>query len=407
MITMKFLLAIFILATVFCCSTAQQDAEVDMDDIPELENYNFVIGTQAIGAKYKFTSDSYLVEQAKQIREMGSNILKISMGKNYANTYGMTSNTSIKTTLDLVKKQKDYQRVIDMDFKYIFAWVHTFTNAKWQDGLTADEKLTLYQEMYALTEYVLKAYNGTGKTFLFGNWEGDWLLHGQGNRDNIPSDEKIQGMIDWFNIRQAAVDDAKSNTAHNDVEVWHYIELNLALKGMDGEKCIANNVLPQTNPDLVSYSSYETIKKKETYDDLKVSVEEVMNYIESKLQPKEGIPFKRRVYIGEYGYQISPTQDEEQQYFLTKRMMKVALELDLPFALHWEMYNNEYTSNGISKGMSLISEEGVKKPVYFLHKEYYEKVNTFLKKYKSGSNSYPSHQEFKTEAIHILDEIDK
>nr|WP_320154027.1 hypothetical protein [uncultured Draconibacterium sp.] len=402
---MRILLAILVLSAAFSCSYAQQDVEVNVEDILELEDYNFVLGTQAIGAKYKFTSDSYLLEQAKQIREMGSNILKISMGKNYAKTYGMKPISSINTTLDLLKKQKDYQRVIDMDFKYIFAWVHTFTNAKWQDGLTTDEKLTLYREMYALTEYVLKTYNGTGKTFLFGNWEGDWLLHGQGKRDIVPSDEKIQGMIDWFNIRQIAVDDAKRNTPHANVEVWHYIELNLALKGMEGKKCITNSVLPHTNPDLVSYSSYEVIKKKETYDDLKTSVAEVMDYIESKLPPKDGIPFKRRVYIGEYGYQISPKQDEEQQNFLTWRMMKVALELDLPFALHWEMYNNEYTNNGTSKGMSLINEEGVKKPVYFLHKDYYEKVNTFLKEYKSRFNSYPNQQEFKTEAIRILNQV--
>ncbi|MBS2213117.1 MULTISPECIES: hypothetical protein [Carboxylicivirga] len=380
------------------------DGEI-FDKAPELEDYNFVCGTQAIGANYKFTKESFIVEQAKHIQGMGSNILKISMGKNYAKSYGMKPASGIKTTLDLIKKKEDYQKVMDMDFKYIFAWVHTFTEAKWQDGLTSEEKLMLYREMYELTEYVLKTYSGSGKTFLFGNWEGDWLLHGLGKRDNIPSDEKVQGMIDWFNIRQIAVDDAKRNTPHEEVEVWHYIELNLVTKGLEGKKCIVNSVLPHTNPDLVSYSSYEIIKKKPTYLELKKAVGEAMDYIESKLAEKDGVPFKRRVYIGEYGYQTNANQDDAKQLFLTKRMMRVSLDLNLPFALHWEMYNNEYTNAGVSKGMSMISEEGKKKPVYYLHQNFYSEMNEFLKTYKNEHKVYPEYEVFKKKGIEVLGKL--
>ncbi|WP_439182767.1 hypothetical protein [Carboxylicivirga taeanensis] len=389
----------------FVMSRAQAVEGATFDKAPKLENYNFVLGTQAIGANYKFTKESYLVEQAKHIRSMGSNILKISMGKNYTKSYGMKPAHGIKSTLDLLKKKKDYQQVMDMDFKYIFGWVHTFTSAKWQDGLTSQEKLMLYREMYELTEYVLKEYSGTGKTFLWGNWEGDWLLHGLGKRNAIPSDKKIQGMIDWFNIRQIAVDDAKRNTPHNDVEVWHYVELNLVLKGIEGKKCIVNSVLPYTNPDLVSYSSYEIIKNKESYEELKGAVGEVMDYIESKMQDKEGIPFTRRVYIGEYGYQTNAKQDDNDQYFLTKRMMKLSLDLRLPFSLHWEMYNNEYTNKGVSKGMSMISEEGQKKPVYYLHQKYYAEMNAYLQLYKKEHKAYPEFDDFKHKAIGVLDTL--
>ncbi len=98
----------------------------------ELADYNFVVGTQMIGAKYKFTKDSYLVEQARQIRSMGSNILKITLGKNYANSYpDLKERLSIKTTVDIIKIQKDYQKVLDMDFKYVFMWVHILTGIKW------------------------------------------------------------------------------------------------------------------------------------------------------------------------------------------------------------------------------------------------------------------------------------
>ncbi|WP_430815670.1 hypothetical protein [Carboxylicivirga sp. RSCT41] len=402
---MRILIVLLIALTIVGQLKAQKVEGEIFDKAPKLEDYNFVCGTQAIGAKYKFTKESFIVEQAKHIRGMGSNILKISMGKNYAKSYGMKPAQGINTTLDLIKKKKDYQAVMDMDFKYIFAWVHTFTEAKWQDGLTSEEKMMLYREMYDLTAYVLKKYSGSGKTFLWGNWEGDWLLHSGYDRKSTPSDERIQGMIDWFNIRQIAVDDAKRDTPHEDVELWHYVELNLVLKGMQGEKCIVNSVLPHTNPDLVSYSSYEIIKKKPTYLELKKVVGEAMDYIESKLPEKEGIPFKRRVYIGEYGYQTNKNQDDDKQHFLTKRMMRVSLDLDLPFALHWEMYNNEYTKAGVSKGMSMISEEGKKKPVYYLHQNFYAEMNEFLKSYKKEHKVYPEYEVFKKKGIEVLGKL--
>ena len=49
----------------------------EYDKKSDLEDYNFVLGTQGIGGYYKFTDESALIEQAKHIRAMGSNILKI------------------------------------------------------------------------------------------------------------------------------------------------------------------------------------------------------------------------------------------------------------------------------------------------------------------------------------------
>ncbi len=137
-----------------------------------LADYNFVAGTQMIGGKYKFTKDSYLIEQAKQIRGMGSNILKISLGPNYQKTYpDLVKNPNYRSTLDLIKGEKDYQRIFDMDFKYIFMWVHTLTGVKWQKPMSSPDRLTIYREMYELTENLLTEYSGTGKTFLIGNWK--------------------------------------------------------------------------------------------------------------------------------------------------------------------------------------------------------------------------------------------
>ena len=88
--------------------------KVDYDPIFELEDYNFVLGTQGIGGKYQFTDDSKLVEQAKHIRSMGSNILKISLGRNTTKSYNLKE-VDANTTLELFKAIPDFKGVFDMD----------------------------------------------------------------------------------------------------------------------------------------------------------------------------------------------------------------------------------------------------------------------------------------------------
>lgn len=368
----------------------------------QLEPYNFVLGTNAISGSYQFTSDNKLVEQAKKVREMGSNILKISLGKNSPDIYGIKEATKSTSTLQLFTSNPPYKTVCDMDFKYIFFWVHTLTNVDWKSGISAADEQAIYDEMYNFVSYLLKTYNNSGKTFFIGNWEGDWLLIPNYDRTVTPSPESLANMTKWFQIRQRAIDDAKQAATAKNVFVYHYIEANLVLKGMNGEPCVAESVIPNVDIDLISYSSYEAIKNK-TYDQKKTDLTAIFNYLESKLKPKASIPFARRVFIGEYGYQANASKPEtfQKQYDETKEIMKITFELNLPFALHWQMYNNEY-ENGVSKEMSLINEAGQKTRQYTLHQNFYKAMNTYLKDEKRKNNRYPTTDEYRTKAIQVL-----
>jgi len=392
--------SLFLLALFF---TAYSFGQVpSYDPITPLENYNFVLGTNGIAGKYQFTNESKLVEQSKHIRGMGSNILKISLGKKSPNSYGFPE-VDASTTLELFKAIPDYKQVFDMDFKYIFAWVHTLTNVQWKKRINKKEEVKLYQEMYDFATYLLKEYNNSGKTFLIGNWEGDWLLHPNFNRNMTPPKEHVENMTKWFQIRQKAIDDAKKNTKHSNVELYHYIELNLVKKGMTGKTSIVKDILPNVDVDFVSYSSYESIKNK-NYSEKKKALEDVFNFIESQLKPKKGLPFIRRAFIGEYGYHANKNKPKsfDNQYNETKEIMEISLELNLPFALHWQMYNNEYDKNGNSKNMSLINEKGQKRALYSLHQNFYKKMNKYLITYKNEHGSYPDQITFNKEALTVL-----
>ena len=379
--------------------------KVNYDPIFELEDYNFVLGTHSIAGRYQFTNESKLMEIAKHTRGMGSNILKISLGKRSPKSYGMPEK-KVETTLELFQSIPDYKEGFDMDFKYIFAWVHSLTDVKWKQRINKAEEKKLYDEMFEFASYLLEDYNNSGKTFMIGNWEGDWLLHSGYNRNMTPSKKHIKNMTKWFQIRQKAIDDAKRKVKHTNVSIYHYIEVNLVLKGMQGETCISKDILPKVDVDFVSYSSYESIKNK-TYQEKKLALEEAFAFIEKQLKPKKGLPFKRRAYLGEYGYHANSKKPKtfQKQFDETKEIMQIALELNIPFALHWQMYNNEYDKNGNSKQMSLINEQGEKRPLYYLHQNYYKRMNGYLKTYKKEHSAYPSSEEFKKKAIKALNEL--
>lgn len=385
---------------------ARAQTTVSFDPITPSEPFNFILGTNSIGGNYQFSNESKLLEQAKHIRGMGSNILKISLGQNSPKSYGLTLDKKPSTTLQLFTASPEYKKVFDMDFKYIFAWVHTITGIEWKKGINAEQEKVLYDEMYEFVSYLLKEYNNSGKTFLIGNWEGDWLLHTNNNRNADPPQEHVDNMTKWLQIRQRAIDDAKNDSKPKNVSLYYYVEVNLVLKGMQGKTCIASRILPDLNVDFVSYSSYEAIKNR-TYAQKKNTLDSVLNYLEKQLKPKDNLPFSRRVFIGEYGYHANINHPEsfKKQYDETVDIMKISMELNLPFALHWQMYNNEY-ENGVSKEMSLINERGEKTPLYELHKEFYREMNSYLLAFKGKNKAYPSDAAFRKKALEVLARFD-
>lgn len=395
-----------ILLIALISSIAGYSQSFQYDESFLLEDYNFVLGTNSLGSGYQFSNDSKLIEQAMQTRALGSNILKISITDRKLKQYGYEKSEA-DDMMDVLYMIPDYEKVMKMDFKYFFFWFHTATGIKWKKGIDKQQEKKLYKEMYDFTEYLLTEYSGTGKTFFIGNWEGDWLLHPQMKKNSIPTQQAVINMIKWLNIRKNAINDAKEKVKHNNVNIYYYVEVNLVNKGLEGQTCLTRDVLPNVNPDFVSYSSYESSKKKD-YETNKEWLERAVNYIEAQLQPVEGLPFKRRVLIGEYGGHAFEDKPETflRQFNNVKDIMQLSLEMDLPFALHWQLYNNEYRKDdGASKNMSLINEKGEKMPVFYLHQNYYKEMNTFLKKYKEENGTYPAHEAFKEKALSVLDSV--
>ncbi len=364
-----------------------------------VDSFNYILGTQTIGIKYRFTKETGLVETAERIREMGSNLLKISMSWNYCREeYRLPQRDDIRSLTDLAKMEPSFRHVLDMPFAYYHIWASCFSSGRWRDGFSEKEKTNEYNEMYEFAAYLLKQYKGSGKTFLLGHWEGDWLLTPPASPDKNPSPQAIQGMIDWLNIRQKAIDDAKRDIGTDNVNIFHYTEVNLVQKALKGEKCAVNSVLPFTDVDYVSYSSYDTIgpAKGNASEPLK----KALDYIESKMKPKPGITGKR-VFIGEYGFPLTGTTTPELQDAYSRDVCRTAIDWGCPFVLYWELYCNE-NPDGHHKGFWLIDENNKKQPFYFTLENYYRQSKNFVQKFQSDNGRFPTDSEFRKYALKLL-----
>ena len=365
--------------------------------------FDYVLSAQAFNAKYQFTKDSLLLESARAIRDMGSNVLKCEITSRAFAQYHLPSDRSIKSMRDLLEKEPSYKSVLEMPFDYYLFWAYAFCGKDicWFDGLSEKEKKAQYEEFYDLTAYLLTKFNDSHKTFYLGHWEGDWmLLHGF-DITKDPNDVPIQGMIDWLNIRQKAVDDAKRQVPHKNVEVYHYTEMVAALKSIKGGKTLTNNVLPKTNVDYVSYSSYDSFYRTRWDDDFVSTLKKSLDYIESKV-PAKDIPGKR-VLIGEYGFPQAYAQSPQEQDSIMRVWASAALEWGCPFVLYWQLYcNTGIAGQGGLRGFWLINDKNKKLPTYITHYDFLQNGRKFVYDFRSKHSRSPTPEEFRKTAVDWL-----
>ena len=382
----------------------------------KVESYNYVIGTQTVGSKYKFTDKSMLVETAMEIKNMGSNLLKFSMNPRYCTeNYGLPKNEAITSLTKLASLEPSVKQVLDMDFKYYHIWTYGFSQytpeppgekddtaqIKFINGFPKHYEEALYEELYDFTAYLLKTYNETGKIFYLGNWEGDWHLRHDYDRTKPANKKTIEGMVRWAKIRQKAINDAKRDIQHKNVSIYYYVEVNLvnkALKEPDA-KVVANTVVKAVNPDYVSYSSYDATNPYKTEVTLEKGLQAALDYLESQLSPKTGVPPGKRVWIGEYG-NPSIKHDDHMQNLRSIWTIKAALEWGTPFILYWEMYNNEIDANtGEQIGYWLIDDNGKKQPIWHTHYKFYKESKSYVEDYFKTHGKLPSFEAFKNVAL--------
>ena len=363
-----------------------------------LAAYNYVLGVQTINPSYQFTQQARLVETAEAIAAMGATVIKFEMGRSYPRDLAAKAqpNPKIRALTELARDEPAFRHVLHMPFSRFVLWTHSFAcGLNFREGFPEPQQEKEYREIYDFTRYLLTTCDGSGKTFFLGHWEGDGLLRGSVKRedDARATPKAIQGMIDWLNCRQRAIDDAKRDTPHKGVEVWHYTEVNHVQLAIEGRKAVANMVLPQAAVDFVSYSSYDTQQDP-------ARLKAALDFIQSKLSPKPGIA-GRRVFIGEYGFpavRFAPQKQAE----MSRRVILAALQWGCPLVLYWEFYNNEVDRQGRQQGFWMIDDHGVKQPIYEMHRRYYQKARAYVADEIRRTGRPPDDEPFRRKAMEFL-----
>lgn len=357
---------------------------------PAVDGFNLRAGTQTFAGRYQFTGETLLVETALAVREMGSDILKFYLGRDFPRQYGITLPAGINSLTALARDEPSCRRVLDLPFRHLLVWAYGFSpggDTYWADGLSATERQREYAELYALTVHLLTTYNGTGKSFYLGHWEGDWYLLPNYVVTTNPTATRIQGMRDWLNTRQQAVDDARRNTPHSNVNVYVYAEVNRVrdamVNGPGSNQRLVNQVLPAiTNLDFVSWSAYDG------QDLSRTEFHRTLDYIESQLSTnKAGVIPGRRVFIGEYGWGGSLSSAAQEPR--TRGFLRHAIDWGASFVLFWQMYNNEP-----DRSYWLIDSSGQRTPCYDLHARFLNQARLEVGRFHQDQGRLPGEAEF-------------
>jgi len=363
-----------------------------------LDNFNYIIGTQVMGSYYQFTDESLLKEGGDQVQAMGSNMIKIAVGPSYVkDRYLKENDPNIHSITDLAKRP-EFQSIFHMPFSRYIMWTYCFStygqvtpfHGHMKPELAAKE----YQEMYDFTKYLLTTYNGTGKIFYLGNWEGDWhLLSGSPVKKNkweeeVNPDAPV-GMIDWLSARQRGIDDAKKNTPHQNVNVFFYVETNLVQKSIKkGQVTLSSAVLHDVNPDFVSYSSHDSTNPG---TDLHHDLPAALDYMQSKLTPKPGLP-EKRVFIGEFSAKGRIFTPAEQDAYV-RDQIATSIKWGTPFAFYWALY-----CTSPNDGCWMIDDKGVKEPIYYTYQHYYADARAYVADFEKKNKRKPNDKEFQAYA---------
>ena len=364
--------------------------------LPEVDAFNVRVGTQTFAPRYHFTTNTALVETANAISAMGSDVIKFYLGRGMSGQYGISLPGSITDLTRLVRDEPSVRRVFDMPFHHYVVWAYAFSvagDAWWKGGFSATEGAKEYAEIYTLTRHFLTNYNQSGKSFYLGHWEGDWYLLNNYDTTSNPSLTAIQGMIDWLNTRQKAVDDAMRDTPHTNVAVYAYTEANRVrdamFNGPTNNLRLVNAVLPGvTNLDFVSWSSYDGMNLPTP------ELTATLNYLQDHLSTnKASVIPGRRVIIGEYGW---GTGDQEPA---TRSFIQRLLSWAPKFILFWEMYNNEANAS-----FWLIDSNNVQTSTYLFHERFISQAKLQAARFFETNGRLPTDSEFSTGLSPLLNQ---
>ncbi len=315
------------------------------------------LGVTHVAGDYRTTTEPFLREGANLVRQVGSDSIFVYLTYNHAVDYPATD-FGAPAALQALAQTAPYRELFEMPFSTYVITAFTFANQDWTAasgafpaGRAAAETL----EMRNLAAHLLQTYQGTGKTFILKNWEGDWWMNGSFFRDHAAAPGRVQAMADWFNARQQGIVQARADVgAVSGVQVLHALEFNFIDNPKRGHPSLLTKVVPQAQSDFIAYSAWHTIESPATADLRRVILDDI-DFI--RRSPGVGT---RPLLITEYGFAEETFADSGTR---TANAAQAFLDAGVPLSFVWEIIDNE-CDDGTCAGFGLVRQDGTKAPAW-------------------------------------------
>jgi hypothetical protein len=339
-----------------------------------------LLGIVHAGGKYSLPTRSpacdYLNEGADRIADLGSRTIKVwltpSSAQSYPNFSGNHPWPATPASLKLMLQTSYFQELLARPEFTTYIFVASefvpketggYTTTSWKDGLSAFESSAVTAQFQEVAAWLLTAYAGSGKTFIFQNWEGDNAL----NLELLtPSDQKTatQGMIDWLRARQLGVTRARAAAPNaRNVKVYNAAEINYnpgtnSTFPISEELCMVNAVVPSLNSDLYSWSNWASKSPGNA-----INVIRGLDYLKARA-PASAAFGHDNIYMGEFGVYESSSMGASAPYHsaasdlaysrLIDEQLAYAWRWGAIHAVQWACYDN-----GLRKGYNFDPNQPV------------------------------------------------
>ncbi|MEX2382500.1 MAG: hypothetical protein WD490_08960 [Opitutales bacterium] len=376
-----------VLASVFIAEAgAVEDGSILVGGTPPSRQFGEVFGVVHSGPKYSIPTrpepNDILNEGADRVAALGARTIKLWFNRTPANAY---PNFADKPEFDwpqagpgraipnlaALAAHPFYANVFSRpEFDTVLLVATEFTMVNWRDGLNSAERNAVENEFADLTGYLINEYEGTGKTFILQNWEGDNLLR-LTQFEEHQWDGMSSNLIAYFKARQAGVEAGRAGSEGAGVRVLNAIEINWNMGAADPanvpvpeEWTVLNRVVRDGYEeqgllvDLYSWSNWSANIPGEEH-----RVIRGLDYMRERV-PSAAPLAPDHIYLGEFGARESSymtggglAHDENSDAIhrdVILRQLDFAWRWGVRHAIQWALY-----ANGLRNGVTFDAGDPV------------------------------------------------